>query len=253
MGVWLVAVAVLAGPAGGVGTDAAPSVGEMLRDFAASYSEVAPTDAAFVVGIDISPPGESWHVLVHGDSGVALRQGAHSAPAMIIRMSQETLTCLHTGAMTAFTAGAKATGADLAPLELEFQPSAQELADPKGTLLEFIQHFFVRSRPERIMLGESHSRVVHGAHAIPLYYASGFRSAWYKIKDGQRLNEPGDTNPFPQAFVIVSGRGRAKIGDVEVDVRAGESYYIPAGSDHVLWPASGDSLELIWFAWGEGA
>jgi mannose-6-phosphate isomerase-like protein (cupin superfamily) len=73
------------------------------------------------------------------------------------------------------------------------------------------------------------------------------------IKEGQRLNEPGDTNPFPQAFVIVSGRGRAKIGNAEVDVRAGESYYIPPGSDHVLWPAIGERLELIWLAWGEGA
>jgi mannose-6-phosphate isomerase-like protein (cupin superfamily) len=253
MMVWLAAVAVLAGPAGDEGAEAAPSIEAMLREFTAAYSGVALTGVAFVVGIDISPPGDSWYVSVSGDSGVDLNQGVHEAPAMIIRMSQETLGHIHRGGMTAFTAAAKASGADTAPVETEFRPPAEQLADPKGTLLGFIQHFFVRSRPERILLGDEYSRVVHGAHAIPLYYATGFRSAWYKIKDGQHLNEPGDTNPYPQAFVIVSGQGRARIGDAEVEVRAGESYYIPPGSDHVLWPVPGEALEVIWLAWGEGA
>ena len=240
--------------AGQVGDPAGVSeIEEILREFVAAYSEAGPSDAAFVVQLDISPPGESWYVSVQAYGIVDLQRGRHDAPAMTISMSEDTLGKIHRGSMTAFTAGAKATGADVAPLELEFQTGAEQLVDPKGAMLGFIQHFFMRDRPERILLGEEHSRVVHGAHAIPLYYASGFRSAWYKVRDGQRLNEPGDTNPFPQAFVIISGRGRAKIGDAEVDVRSGESYYIPADSDHVLWSAPGESLEVIWFAWGEGA
>jgi mannose-6-phosphate isomerase-like protein (cupin superfamily) len=240
--------------AGQVGDAAGASeVGEMLHEFAAVYSEAGPGDVAFVVQLDISPPGESWYVSVQADGIVDLQQGRHDAPAMTISMSEDTLGRIYRGSMTALTAGGKASGAEVAPLEVEFQTDAEQLVDPKGAMLGFIQHFFMRDRPERILLGEEHSRVVHGAHVIALYYASGFRSAWYKVKDGQRLNEPGDTNPFPQAFVIISGRGRAKIGDAEVDVRSGESYYIPADSDHVLWPAPGESLEVIWFAWGEGA
>jgi mannose-6-phosphate isomerase-like protein (cupin superfamily) len=250
---WLAAVAVLVGSGGSGSVAPAPAVGEILGEFATTYRGVAPTGVEFVVGIDVSPPGESWYVSVLAEGGASLKRGVHDAPAMIITMSQETLTDIHRGGMTAFTAAAKASGADAAPLEVEFKAPAEHLVDPKGILLGFVQRFFVRHRPERIPLGERYSRVVHGAHAIPLYYASGFRSAWYRINDGQHLNEPGDTNPFPQAFVIVAGRGRVKIGGVEVDVCAGESYYIPPGSDHVLWPAPGDSLELIWLAWGEGA
>ena len=223
----------------------------MLRDFTLAYSEVDRGGGEFVAQFNISPPGESWYVSVDGD--VELRQGSHEAPIMTLAMSSETLGRIYRGEMTAFTAGGKASGADVAPLEVKFHAAAEQLADPKGTMLGFLQHFFTRERPERILLGEAHSRVVHGAHAIPLYYASGFRSAWYMVKDGQRLNEPGDTNPFPQAFVIVSGRGRAKIGDAEVEVQSGESYYVPPDSDHVLWPAPGESLEVVWFAWGEGA
>jgi mannose-6-phosphate isomerase-like protein (cupin superfamily) len=86
-----------------------------------------------------------------------------------------------------------------------------------------------------------------------LFYHPGFRSAWYLIKKGERLNEPGDTNPFPQGFIFISGEGFAKIGEETVPVRAGEAYYIPPGSDHVVWTESDQPLELIFLAWGEGA
>jgi mannose-6-phosphate isomerase-like protein (cupin superfamily) len=95
--------------------------------------------------------------------------------------------------------------------------------------------------------------MVHGGHAIPLYYYPGFRSAWYLIKKGERLNELGDISPFPQAFIFISGKGFAKIGEKTMRVRAGEAYYIPPGSEHVVWTEGDNSLELIYLAWGEGA
>jgi mannose-6-phosphate isomerase-like protein (cupin superfamily) len=249
----LIAAVLLAAPIPSDKGSSASGAAEMLHNFAEAYSETSPSDTALVVQLNISPPGDSWCVSIQANGVVDLREGKHETPAMSITMSEETLARIHQGDMTAFTAGAKGTGADSAPLELEFHAPAERLSDPKGTMLAFIQHFFVRERPERILLGEEHSRIVHGAHSIPLYYASGFRSAWYKVKDGQRLNEPGDVNPFPQAFIIVSGKGRAKIGDSEISVRAGESYFIPPGADHVLWSEPGGSLEVVWLAWGEGA
>jgi mannose-6-phosphate isomerase-like protein (cupin superfamily) len=244
---WLAALLLI------VGTVANPGIGDMLEDFTSAYSELAPSGSEFIAQFDISPPGELWYVSIGDDGAVRLQQGSHQAPVMTLLMSSETLGRIYEGKLTAFTAAGKASGADVAPLEVEYGAAAEELADPQGTMLGFLQHFFARARPERILLGEEHSRVVHGAHAIPLYYAEGFRSAWYMVKEGQRLNEPGDTNPYPQAFVIISGRGGAKIGDIETEVRSGESYYVPPDSDHVLWPAPGESLEVIWFAWGDGA
>jgi mannose-6-phosphate isomerase-like protein (cupin superfamily) len=83
--------------------------------------------------------------------------------------------------------------------------------------------------------------------------APGMRSAWYLLKKDERLNEPGDINPFPQAFIFISGEGFAKIGDKTIRTKAGESYYIPPNSDHVVWTESKESLVLIFLAWGEGA
>jgi mannose-6-phosphate isomerase-like protein (cupin superfamily) len=235
------------------GQAASSDVGAMLADFARLCVEVTPTRGEMVVQFDFTPPGGHWYVSLDSDGKSAVRPGVHEAPAMTLRMSEQTLARIHRGELTAFTAAGKGSGADVAPLEVEFGAAAERLEDPKEMMLGFLQHFFAGERPERIQLGEEHSRVVHGAHAIPLYYAEGFRSAWYLVKAGQRLNEPGDTNPYPQAFVIISGRGSAKIGDAEVEVSAGESYYIPPGSDHVLRAAPGETLTVIWMAWGEGA
>jgi len=247
------ALAVLLGQTVFADEAGALSVSRILTELAEGYSEVPDETTTVVVQLEVLEPDETWHVSVLPGGKVKLQEGSHSSPAVTITMSKTTLERIYEGDITAFTAAAKGSGADTSPLELEFHAPAEGFTDPKGVMLGFLQHFFAATRPERILLSEDHSRVVHGAHAVALYYGQGFRSAWYKVKQGQHLNEPGDTNPFPQAFVIISGRGYAKIGGAEVEVGPGESYYIPPDSDHVLWPAPGESLELIWLAWGEGA
>jgi mannose-6-phosphate isomerase-like protein (cupin superfamily) len=131
--------------------------------------------------------------------------------------------------------------------DLEFTPEV------RTELYTFLFHFFNPSVPERILLGEEYSRLVHGGHVVALYYHPEFRSAWYLLKKGEKLNKPGDTNPFPQAFIFIEGEGFAKIGDKTIKVKAGESYYIPPNSDHVVWTESDKPLILIFLAWGEGA
>jgi mannose-6-phosphate isomerase-like protein (cupin superfamily) len=224
----------------------------MLRAFADDYTATCGDSIGMIAALEIEPGG-TWHVAVEPEGEVKLDRGPHPGAAFTLSMSLETMQRIYEGSMTAFTAAAQATGSDPAPLQLQVHEPAQDLPHPKEAMLGFLQHFFTLGRPERIILREENSRFVHGAHVIPLYYAEGFRSAWYKVKHGQRLNEPGDTNPYPQAFVIVSGKGRAKIGDTEVEVQAGESYFIPSNSDHVLWPDKGEELVIVWLAWGEGA
>ena len=165
--------------------------------------------------------------------------------------SSTTLQSIYKGKMTAFTAAGKALSTDDAPLDWKLRSNVTK--ERLQQLYYFLMHFFNQYQPEKILLGEKHSRVVHGAHAIPLYYNPGFRSGWYLIKKGQKMNEPGDTNPFPQAVVILQGRGSAKIGDDTITVNHNESYYIPPNSDHVFWTEEDEPLILLWLAWGEGA
>ncbi|MBD3335836.1 MAG: hypothetical protein GF355_10005, partial [Candidatus Eisenbacteria bacterium] len=222
----------------------------ILDEFAADFSNSEADTVDVCIALEVSPPGERWYVLLPSSGGAEVHPTPPVDVAFELSLSATTLRRIYSGELTAFTAAAMASGEEVAPLEFNALEAAGALEDPKGTVLGFLQHFFTRERPERIALGKRHSRIVHGAHVVPLYYASGFRSAWYLVAGGQHLNEPGDTNPFPQAFVVIGGRGTAQIGESKVKVRAGESYFIPPNSDHVLEPAPGDSLEVIWLAWG---
>lgn len=225
----------------------------MLRDLAGSYRHDVSDSLPFIIQFDIQPAQQSWHVIVESTKRATLHRGPNKQAAFIFATTLDTLRLIYEGKMTAMTAGGKARGSDSAPLEFETTEAAGKLTNARQHLLSFVQHFFQPSKPERILLGEEYSRFVHGAHVVPLYYAPGLRSAWYMVKKGQRLNEPGDTNPFPQAFIIISGMGFAKIGDTTIQVKANESYYIPPNSDHVLWTESDEPIVLIWIAWGEGA
>jgi mannose-6-phosphate isomerase-like protein (cupin superfamily) len=230
-----------------------PDVESLLVDMADSFRQKAPSNLALIVQINIQPTDRVWHIAIDSGKSIQVRAGSHPKAQFIFSTTEETLRLVHEGKMTGLTAAGKAKDSDTAPLEMKFGEGVQSTSAVKETLFASIQRFFNRSIPEKILLGDEHSRVVHGGHAIPLYYYPGMRSAWYLLKKGQRLNEPGDTNPFPQAFIFISGEGFAKIGDTRLKVKAGESYYVPPNSDHVVWTESQEPLVLIFLAWGEGA
>ena len=73
------------------------------------------------------------------------------------------------------------------------------------------------------------------------------------IKKGEQINEEGEVDPWHQAIIVISGKGKAKIGENTVEIKAKESYYIPPNSEQVIWNDNEDKLELIFLAWGEGA
>jgi mannose-6-phosphate isomerase-like protein (cupin superfamily) len=228
-------------------------VGEILHAMADSFKHKIDDEFSLVVQLDMKDEEKSWHIVVKKGRNITVSEGSHESARFLFLTTSPTLRLIYEGNITAMTAAGKAQGSDQAPLDLRLAEGLEFTSEVKRQLYTFVQHFFNPSVPERILLGEEYSRLIHGGHAIPLYYDRGFRSAWYLLKKGERLNEPGDTNPFPQAFILTEGRGYAKIGDKTIEVKAGESYYIPPGSDHVIWTESDRPLVLIWLAWGEGA
>jgi len=228
-------------------------VGKILETMAEVFKSKIDEHYSVIVQFDIQDKKESWHVIVEEGRKVSVGKGAHEEAGFFVITTSDTLRLIHQGKMTAMTAGGKATGADHAPLDVKLAEGLKFTPKIRTRFYTFLQHFFNPALPERILLGEEYSRMVHGGHVVALYYHPGFRSAWYLLKKGERLNEPKDTNPFPQAFIFIEGEGFAKIGDKTVKVKAGESYYIPPDSDHVVWTESDKPLILIYLAWGEGA
>lgn len=224
---------------------------EIIQEMAHWFQDRIDEDFTLTVQVDIQDTEESCHIIAENGT-VTVYKGPHTHPHITLTTTADALQKIYNGEITAFTAAGKARMSDNAHLgwrlsENEFKP------ETVASAYFFVQHFFSRGAPEKILLDEQYSRIVHGGHAIPLYYHPGFRSGWYLLKKGEKLNEPGDTNPFFQAVIFIEGSGFAKIGDKTVAVKKGESYYIPPHKDHVIWTESDQPLILIWLAWGEGA
>ncbi|TFF85083.1 cupin domain-containing protein [Candidatus Heimdallarchaeota archaeon] len=223
---------------------------QILSEMADNFSNKIDNDFQLLVQFHIRDSGENLSLSIK-DGKISLKNKEKAGVDAEFFTTTQTLEDIYTGKMTAFTAAGKAHISDNAPLDVKF--ASDFTPDNLKNAYYFLMHFFNRHEPEKILLGKKHSRIVHGAHAIPLYYHPGFRSAWYQINKGQKMNEPDDTNPFSQAVIVVDGKGKAKIGDEIIMVKANESYYIPPNSDHVFWTENEQPLVLIWLAWGEGA
>ncbi|MBU7016606.1 MAG: hypothetical protein HXS44_03805 [Theionarchaea archaeon] len=222
---------------------------ETLRKMAETFQNKIDIDFTLTVQLDIKDQ-KSYHIKIkYGE--VTIDEGPSENPHLLLVTDIDTLQRISNNEMTALTAAGKARMSDPAPLDWRLPKNAQFTPEIVDNAYYFIQHFFDTTYPEKILLQEKYSRLVHGGHAIPLYYSTGFRSAWYLLKKGEKLNEPGDTNPFPQAFIFINGTGFAEIGDSVIEVEAGESYYIPPYTNHMVW--TDNELVLIWLAWGEGA
>ncbi|WP_224484726.1 cupin domain-containing protein [Robertkochia aurantiaca] len=159
------------------------------------------------------------------------------------------------GDITAMTSMGQATSTDPIPLNFDIQSSVT--GNTTNDFLFIAQRFFNRYPYDLVRLGEEHARIVHGGLAIPIFYQKtddiGVRSAWYQINKGEQVNEPGDTNPFPQYFIITQGEGYAKIGRDTINVKKNEAYYIPPHHDHVFWNENEEPIVYIFLAWGKGA
>lgn len=226
----------------------------MLSHMTDVYNQKTSPEENLQVQVQIMPEKETWFLNVQaGELSKLLKSLPSVEPQIIFTLSEDTLEKIYSGEMSGFTAIGRENMSDKTPLDFALGPDTQMNPKLLNQLYKFIQHFFNPTKPEKIIIDKSHSRLVHGAWALPLFYHTGFRSGWYQIEKGQKLNEPGDTNPFPQAFIIISGEGYAKIGENVVEVAAGEAYFIPPKSDHVVWTDKDTALSLIYLAWGEKA
>ncbi len=222
----------------------------ILREMGDAFKKKIDDDLRCRLQFNIKDIGKNLTIRIE-EGKVNISEGVDENVDIIIDTNSGTIKEIYRGEMNAFTAAGKSHPSDPAPLDWKigggFVPAKMK------SIYYVLMHFFHPEEPEVIRLGEEYARMVHGGHAIPLYYNSGFRSAWYMIKKGESLNEPGDTDPFPQGIVVIEGQGYAKIGDKTVAIKKNESYYIPPNSDQVLWTDSDEPLVIIWLAWGEGA
>ncbi|MHA1484419.1 MAG: cupin domain-containing protein, partial [Candidatus Thorarchaeota archaeon] len=61
------------------------------------------------------------------------------------------------------------------------------------------------------------------------------------------LNEEGEKDPWPQAFVVLGGKGKILIEHEEFELQAQTVYYIPRNCTHQVH--ADEVVELLWLAW----
>jgi mannose-6-phosphate isomerase-like protein (cupin superfamily) len=226
---------------------------DILRAMAKAYDGKTRPREPIAVSFDIDDGAEVSHLVLRPGEAARIESGNCADSAFTIVTTTEILRKMAEGRLSPLTAMARETLHQPAPLDVRLPAGVSLSPELYHRIVRFAQRFFNPLPGERIRIEESASRVVHGGHVVALFADVGFRSAWYLLRPGDRLNGPGDTNPFPQAFVIVSGSGTAQIGDVAHRLQANEAYYVPPGTQHTVRPSPDEELTLVWMAWGEGA
>jgi mannose-6-phosphate isomerase-like protein (cupin superfamily) len=226
----------------------------MVREWSESF--VTKIDSTYTATLNfyLADSSKACHVLFSNNQ-FELVQGSTDSYNMSFSSTKEHYNKIFRGEMTAMTSMGQATSSDPIPLNYDIQKAISDNAT--NDFLFIAQRFFNNTPYDLVKLGAEHARIVHGGLAIPIFYQRtegiGVRSAWYQINKGEQVNEPGDTNPFPQYFIITQGEGYAKIGNDTIVVKENEAYFIPPNSDHVFWNEREEPIVYIFLAWGKGA
>lgn len=238
------------------------SAEDILRAHVEDFRSDPAAAEPITFGIRISGEGGGeWHVLVGGKKDVNgayqvdLGRGLPPNPSAFYTLDLAALRKIDAGEINALTAMGRARASDPAPMDIDFMEGFQPDARFLARFLPLSFHFWTRGFPESVSFGKSHSRQVHGANMVVFYYQEGLRTAWAQVEKGQHVNQDPDdrTNPFPAMLIGLRGRAAAKIGGRELDLKAGEMIFIPAGVSHEAWNPYDEPAEVILIMFGEGA
>lgn len=181
--------------------------------------------------------------LVFGE-GTDIVEGCFS-PDIEIEMDSKILEKILQGKADAFALAARARGDEVRPVE--FKINNLEALESGKALLTYLFAPGKAGKVKMRRLCEELAGEAHGAHPIPLAYWDGFRSSWYLVKAGETLNREGEADPWPQMFIVLKGRGRAKVHDEEFEIEPKTAIYIPKDGIHQIFAM--EDVELIWISW----
>jgi hypothetical protein len=204
---------------------------------------IYPSKGSLNVGIELVDTGESATVILGEVPSVA--EGLVS-PAVRITMSRQVFESVRDGRADAFALGGRSRMSDRRPINFD-SIDPDRAAEVMEVIKGMAAFFFSPSKVKTKELTLERAGEAHGARPIPIVYWKGLRSAWYHVPAGSILNEDGERDPWPQAFVVLRGSGTVQIGEEVLDLKTESVYYIPRNSAHQIHADS--PVELIWIAW----
>lgn len=118
---------------------------------------------------------------------------------------------------------------------------------------QVMEHFWKSDPAEITRFSRDSSLPSHGAAMVALYSMKDKRIAWFSLGQDEAANDDRglDKSQIPNLFIFTSGRGKAQIGDEEIDVEAGMSLFVGPYVKHVFYNPNEEPLEGILVLFGD--
>ncbi len=247
-----------------------PSTETILQQFAESYrNDPMAMDADFGIRV-----GEDWwQVSVrraekpyrvgkqkqytfheYGPNEVTLESGAPQTPTWFFRFDdRKILEQIYTGELTASTAAARSTSADYVAFDQEDMEGFHSSHGDIALSYLIMEHFWKRDPVEVTRFERSSSLPSHGAQMVSLCTMKDKRIGWFTLGQEEAANtERGlDRGQVPNLIIITKGRGKAEVGDQELELEAGMSLFVPPYMKHVFYNPYPEPLEGIVVLYGD--
>jgi len=242
---------------------------EVLKSFAADYA-LDPMALNTTFGVKL---GDSWWTVTakrreaahpspsgkltfhrFGPHDVVLSKGRPSKPTWYVDISSpKLLKAIAAGEITAGTASMRSFEGDR--VGISTKPMQGFEMDP-GVVAEMYSvqtHFWAKGVPEITYFGRDKSLPTHGASATALGGMKDKRIAWFSIGPDEAANEDPrlEAGQVPNLLIITRGKGRAILGDREIELREGMSIFIPPYLRHVIRNPFDQPLEGILVLYGD--
>ena len=202
------------------------------------------------------PAGKRNQYTFHdiGPHEVSLHEGPPGSPTWYFRFDdRDVLERIYRKSLTTGTASAKSTGEDVVSFDIEDMEGFDSSHGDTALAYEVMEHFWKKDRAEVTRFSRSSSLPSHGAAIVSLYTMKDKRISWFSLGQEEVANEDPrlDKGQCPNLFIITKGRGRAQIGEEEIELEPGMSVFVGPYVKHVLYNPNPEPLEGILVLFGD--
>lgn len=202
------------------------------------------------------PMGKEQQYTFHdfGPHTISLEAGPPPAPTWYFRFDDpEIFRKISSGELTASTAAARSTGADYVTFDLADMDGFRSTQQHTALGYLTMEHFWKKDPAEITRFGRDKSLPAHGAQMVSLYTMKDKRIGWFTLGQEESANTDRglDKSQIPNLIIITSGRGKAQIGEQELDLEPGMSIFVGPYVKHTFYNPNPEPLEGILVLYGD--
>ncbi|MBN2230316.1 MAG: hypothetical protein JW779_12075, partial [Candidatus Thorarchaeota archaeon] len=156
------------------------------------------SDDPINAGFEMTDTGETATMII--SESISIQSGLIE-PAFKLILTEDLLRQALNKEVDLFSLAGRAHINDKRPVDFEFI-DRKRMKESMETLYRLATFFTIPGPVKWKKLSLDYAGTAHGARPIPLVYWKDLRTSWYHIPRGSVLNEAGEKDPWPQAFIL---------------------------------------------------